>query len=105
MIIEWMKKIEILKYSQNNYEIELYKKYLANLNNKLSENQDTALEIKNYLIKEFHKKYDDPDYKLIFGVLMKIENSTLNDISNELYTSFDRLNDISNAIIRLITKN
>ena len=36
---------------------------------------------------------------------MKIENSTLNDISNELYTSFDRLNDISNAIIRLITKN
>jgi len=105
MIIGIIKKIGILNDSQNYSDNKLYKKYMFKLNDRLNELKEMALKIKNYLINEFPNEEEDLDYKLILDLIIKIENSSLNNISNELYISLEYLNKISYAILRLISKN
>ena len=84
----------------------MYKKYINDLENKLANFKDMALEIKDYLINEvIIKDNEDPDYNLILTVLLKIESSSLDNLSSELTCSLDCLNNIGVATLRLISKN
>lgn len=104
MIIGWLNEIKVLKESQN-YEIKLYNKYMATLNNKLSVLKENTLNIKKFLINEFNNGDNDPNSDIILSYITKIENSSLDNLSNELYIPFDNLIEIGTVIEQLISQN